>query len=503
MKAIIALFLLLSVSLVRGQQAEKQPNVIFIALDDLNDWVHAFGYEQAKTPNFDRLAKAGIKFSNAHTPGVYCAPSRTAIFTGMHASTTGCYNEQVFSYDHPQLTTLQMAFQQGGYQTFGAGKLYHHMPGHLDLRGWDQYFTRSQQVKDMGWTMNGYHMKDVPLPTPYPYSPFWANGKKGNFLEWGPIDNSREEEMVDPIRTNWACDVLKQKHDKPFFLALGLFSPHYPNYSPQKYFDLYDLDDIKLPPQKEDDLADLPAGIQKLMEGRTKSYFKTKELGLMKETLRAYLAAISFADAMVGRVLDAVESSSYKDNTIIVLWSDHGFHQGEKMMFGKHTLWERTSNIPFIWAGKGIAKNTEVKTTVSSIDIYPTLAEWCRLPVKTKFDGVSMAPVLKKPSKAKDRNVLLPHLDRGSYAVINKDWRYIYYNDGTEELYNEKVDPNEWYNLAGDKKYSAVINTMKKSAPAIFAPVATGTKDLKLVITGDTFHWEKKKAGETDKKAED
>lgn len=480
----------------KDSNSAKQPNVIFFAMDDLNDWVAPLGYLQAKTPNMDRLAKKGVVFTYAHAPGVFCTPSRTAIMTGLNASTTGCYGEDPFQYDHPDLVTIQMAFKQGGYNTFGAGKIYHHRGGFVDQRGWDEYFSRSQEEKDMGWEMNGYHMNDVPRPTPNPYSPYAVKNSKGDgaalHLEWGPIANEKEEDMVDVIRTNWACNVLQKKHDKPFFLALGLYSPHYPNYAPQKYFDMYDLDSIQLPPMKADDLDDLPEAIRKNMTNRSKQHKELEELGVLKDAVRGYLASTSFADAMLGRVLDALEKSPDKENTIIVFWSDQGFHHGEKMHWGKHTLWQRTSHVPFIWAGKGIPENAKVETSVSLIDMYPTFIELCKLPRVNNLEGVSLAPALKKPTVAKDRNVFLPSNEKGSYAVINTNWRYISYADGGEELYNVKEDPNEWNNLAGDEKYRTVMDDMKKSAPKVFAPAVTPKNDLKLVIEGDSFHWEKK-----------
>ncbi len=308
----------------KSNKSTNQPNVIFFSTDDLNDWVGPLGYNQAKTPNLDRLAKQGVVFSYAHAPCVFCAPSRAAITTGMNASTTGCYGEDPFQYDHPDLTTMQMAFKQGGYTTYGAGKIYHHRGGFVDLRGWDKYFSRSQEMRDMGWEMNGYHMNDVPLPNPYPYSPYYTKtGREGGsalHLEWGPIANEQEDDMVDAMRTNWACDILQQKHNKPFFLALGMYSPHYPNYAPQKYFDMYDLDAIRLPPFKEDDLDDLPDGIRKRMTNRSKQHQELEELGVLKEAVRAYLASVSFADAMLGRVMDALDASKYKNNTIIVFF---------------------------------------------------------------------------------------------------------------------------------------------------------------------------------------
>lgn len=480
----------------KATESANQPNVIFFAMDDLNDWVAPLGYNQAKTPNMDRLARQGLVFTYAHSPGVFCAPSRTAIMTGLNASTTGCYGEVPFEYDHPDLVTLQMDFKRGGYNTYGAGKIYHHRGGFLDLRGWDKYFSRSQEMRDLGWEMNSYYMKDAPRPTPFPYSPYYTKtGREGGsalHLEWGPIANDKEDSMVDAIRTNWACDILNQKHDKPFFLALGLYSPHYPNYAPQKYFDLYDLDSIQLPTYKDDDLEDLPDRIRKKMMNRSKQHKELEELGVLKNAVRAYLAATSFADAMLGRVLDALDASQYKNNTIIVFWSDQGFHHGEKMHWGKHTLWQRTSHVPFIWAGKGIPKNKKVETSVSLIDMYPTFVELCDLPKVKNLEGVSLVSSLKKPSSSIDRNVFLPSNERGSYAIINKNWRYIYYYDGGDELYNEKEDPNEWYNLAADEKYRPIISEMQKSAPKIFSPEVTPKNELRLVIEGDSFHWEKK-----------
>jgi arylsulfatase A-like enzyme len=474
-----------------------RPNVIMFVMDDLNDWVTPLGYKQVKTPNLDRLSTQGVTFTNAHAPGVFCAPSRTAIFTGMYASTTGCYENEVFHYDHPDLVTMQMAFKAAGYETYGAGKLYHHRSGYLDQRGWDEYFSRSQEMRDMGWEMNGYHMNDVPLPTPYPYSPYYRNtdrdGGSALHLEWGPIPNEKEDDMVDAMRTNWMCEVLGRKHDKPFFMALGMYSPHYPNYAPQKYFDMYDRDALELPPYKEDDLEDLSPAIRQFYTNRSRQHKELERYGALKDALQGYLASISFADAMLGRILDVLESSPHKDNTIVIMWSDQGFHHGEKGHWGKHTLWQRTTQVPFIWAGKGVAKNEDVSASVSLIDIYPTLIELCDLPVDDKFDGVSLVTSLKNPSTTQDRNVFIPHAERRSYAVVNEHWRYIHYKDGAEELYDVNKDPNEWYNIIDNEKYDPIVRDLKKAAPVVFAPQATPKNELKLIIEGDKFHWEKKK----------
>lgn len=474
-----------------------RPNVIMFVMDDLNDWVTPLGYNQVRTPNMDRLSIQGVTFTNAQAPGVFCAPSRTAIFTGMYASSTGCYENEVFRYDHPDLVTIQMAFKEAGYNTYGAGKLYHHRSGYVDLRGWDEYFTRSQEVRDMAYEMNSYYMDDVPRPDPYPYSPYYRNsdrdGKSALHLEWGPIPNEKEDEMADVIRTNWMCDMLKRNHEEPFFMALGMYSPHYPNYAPQKYFDMYDGDQLELPLYKEDDLDDLSPAIRKFYTNRSKQHKELEKYGALKDALEGYLASISFADANLGKLMDVLDASPYKDNTIVLVWSDQGFHHGEKGHWGKHTLWQRTTRVPFIWAGPGIASNQKVPATVSLIDIYPTLIELCNLPIDRKFEGVSLLSSLEYPSTAKDRNVFVPHAERRSYAVVNKDWRYIYYRDGAEEFYDVNKDPNEWYNLISDKTYDPIIEEMKKAAPVVFAPSATPRNELELIVEGDAFHWEKKK----------
>ena len=491
----LGLFLLLAGSCI--EKSATRPNVIMFVTDDLNDWVNPLGYSQAVTPNLDRLAKMGVSFTNAHAPGVYCAPSRTAIWTGLHASTTGCYENQIFHYDFPDLQTIQMAFKQAGYKAFGAGKLYHHRSGYVDLRGWDEYFARSQEVKDMAWEMNGYHMTDVPLPDPYPYSPYYTETEReirsAGHLEWGPIANEQEDDMVDAMRTNWACDKIREQHEKPFFLAVGMYLPHYPNYAPKKYFDLYDRDVIELPPYKEDDLDDLSPALRRRMLNRYRQHLELEKLGALKDAVLAYLACVSYADAMLGRILDALETSPYRDNTIVMFWSDQGFHHGEKGHWGKHTLWERTSHVPFIWAGKGIEKDQTVETTVSLIDIFPTLADLCDLNLESQVEGVSLASSLQDPSSAVERNVFLPSHERGGYSIINMDWRYIRNGDGSEELYNVREDPNEWNNLAGDESYREIIGDLQTSAPEEFAAEATARNSLRLVVEGDSFHWEKKK----------
>jgi len=490
------LFAILSILLATSAtaRAAERPNVIFFAVDDLCDWVGPLGHKQAQTPNMDALARAGVTFTNAHTAGTFCAPSRTAIFTGRHASTTGCYTTEVYFHDHPELQPLQMTFQKGGYKTFGAGKLFHHPAGYIDLRGWEEFFVRSERQKNAGWPLDSW-TDETPIPQPYPNSIYNRGRKPANrfFLEWGKVPNDREEEMADTIRTNWACDILRQEHDRPFFLGLGLYTPHFPNYAPEKYFDLYDVEAIKPPLYKADDLDDLPEKVKRAKMNRMRIHQRLVDTDSVEQAIHGYLASVSYADAMLGRILRTLRESPYADNTIVVLWSDHGYHHGEKGDWGKHTLWERTSNVPFIWSGGGIAKGADVQTTVSLIDMYPTFIDLCGLPTVEGLDGTSLAETLRDPSSASDRNVLLPYLQPEGYAIINQSWRYIHYSDGTEELYNVKNDPHEWDNLAVDSGHRDVIRQLQSAAPKTFAPAGTPKKTLRLVTENEQFRWTPKK----------
>jgi len=483
--------------LAGARGTRKSPNVLFFALDDLCDWVGPMGYGQAITPNINRLAESGVTFLNAHTAGIFCAPSRSAIFTGRHASNTGCYTTQVYFHNHPDIQPLQVTFQKGGYRTFGGGKLFHHPKGFADLRGWDEFFVRTEEQKQKGWPLNSWQMADEEIiPQPFPNSIYNRTDRPTKakwFLEWGKVLNENEEKMADTIRTEWACDLLKKKHDKPFFVGIGLYAPHFPNYCPEKYFDLYDRDKLVPPAYKADDLDDLPPAIRKAKIARGRIHKHLEQIGAVKDAIHGYLACVSYADAMLGRLMKAIEEGPNSNNTIIVLWSDHGYHHGEKMDWGKHTLWQRTSGVPFIWAGPGIKRGATVDSTVSLIDMYPTLIAQCGLPAVKGLDGTSLAPVLRNPAVAGDRNILLPGMSPGEYAIINRNWRYIHYKDETEELYNVRQDPNEWYNLAGNSDYEKIKARLRAAAPTTFAKTGPSRGEMELVIEGETFHWKLKK----------
>ncbi|MEM1295667.1 MAG: sulfatase-like hydrolase/transferase, partial [Verrucomicrobiota bacterium] len=474
---------------------DRPPNVLFLAVDDMNDWIGCLETTpRAITPNIDKLAARGVNFTNAHTAGVFCAPSRAAIFSGQFASTTGCYQTAHYFRSSPDIEALQMTFAKGGYTTLGAGKLFHHPAGAVDQRGWTEFYLRNQSQRENGWPMDSWS-EGTPIPNPFPAS-IYNKGKKitgGLFLEWGAIPNEKEEEMADTMRINWAVEQLGKKHDKPFFLACGIYAPHFPNYCPQKYFDLYDVENIELPPIKDDDLDDLPDRVRQQKTNRKKQHHdRLVEIDAVDDAILGYLACMSYADAMMGRVLDALEASPYAENTIVVFWSDHGYHHGEKGDWGKHTLWERTSNVPYIWAGPGVAKGAKTDVTASLIDMFPTFVELCGLPKPSQpLEGESLAATLANPTSAEDRIVFLPHMHPGEYAIINKDWRYIRYEDG-EELYDLKKDPNEWNNLASDPQYTELKAEMQKHAPETFAEPEEKLNARKdLLLEGEAFRWEK------------
>ena len=486
--AFLFLFLILPSAL------SAKPNVLFIAVDDMNDWIGPMETTpRAITPNIDKLAARGLTFTNAHTAGVFCAPSRAAIFSGQLASTTGCYTTATYWIENPDIQPLQVSFANSGYTTLGTGKLFHHPAGCIDQRGWNEFHLRTKTQRETGWPLDSWK-HDAPYPNPFPAS-IYNRGQTvtgGLFLEWGPVRDDQEEAMADTQRANWAVQQLQKEHDKPFFLGVGFYAPHFTNYCPQKYFDLYDPDKIELPPYKADDLDDLPPGVRKAKTARSRIHQRLESLDAVDDAIHGYLACISYADAMIGRVLDALEASPYADNTIVVLWSDHGYHQGQKGDWGKHTLWERTSNVPFIWAGPGVAKGAKTDTTVSLLDMYPTLTEMCELSKpKQRLEGRSIAHILKEPANQPDYTIVLPHMNPEEYAIINRDWRFIHYKDG-EELYNLRTDPNEWHNIVDKPRHAKLVQTLRGHAPKSWAkPGAKFNVRNDLVIEGESYRWER------------
>jgi arylsulfatase A-like enzyme len=412
------------------------PNILFISIDDLNDWVGVLGgYPGVKTPNIDRLAGRGTLFSNAQTPVPACNGARTAVLTGLQPNTTGIYsNVQDWRLSLSKVTTLPEYFRQNGYEVVGAGKIFH-----------DKF--NKPKVFDKYFPLSGS-----------PSSP-----DNSGPIQFGPINNSIED-MADAKTANFAKEYLEQDHSKPFFFALGIVKPHTDLSVPKEFFDLYPLKEVKLPNVKTDDLADV-ARMGKKLADPSGEYQQILDLGQDQEIVQAYLAAISFADAMIGRVLDALYSSSYADNTIVVLWSDNGWHLGEKLHWTKETLWEEATRVPLIISAPGIADSGEVSPqAVSLLDLYPTLLDLAGLAPKNDLEGESLLPLLNNPHYTRETPAI--SFWGHSFSVRTERWRYIQYFGSGEELYDHDNDPNEWTNLARDPQYESIKKELAQWLPS-------------------------------------
>jgi len=478
---------------------ENRPNIVFIVIDDLNDWVGTFGDPQAITPNIDRLAESGVLFERAYCAAPMCNASRASVMSGMYPYTTGIYDSEPLLYNRPDLVTMPAYFRRNGYSVHGGGKIFHHAAGNIDPSGFDEYYHWKQgaaaRAGEMDYLAN---YKDL-LGAGNERLAFSETSKEINniYFDYHAFDDELEARVADSMVTGWAVDFLNREHDKPFLLAVGLYSPHKPNYAPEHYYDLYPADQITLPPVKDNDLEDVPAKARHLRLLRAKGLFNT----VVKNDewggyVRGYLASISYADAQIGRVLDALQSSSHYNNTVVILWSDNGYHQGEKMHFGKKTLWERATHVPMIIAGPGVKRGGRCGTPVSLVDLYPTLIDLCGLPARDVLEGESLLSYLQDPSRNDDRHIVTTWhhpfdnpRKRPSISVRSRRWRYSRYTGGGEELFDEERDPNEWYNLAEDPDYTQVIAGMKAYLPKEVAKSATQKEDLELVIQGDTFFW--------------
>ena len=440
------------------EKAEEEPvakqNILFIAVDDLNDWIGPLkGHPQTKTPNIDKLASRAVLFTNAHTAAPACNPSRVALMTGQYPTSTGIYiNPQPWRPVLPDVITLPEYLRDNGYTAIGAGKIYH--GAYPDPQGWDDYFPSKEKTKP-----------DDPTPENVP-----VNGiPKTSHFDWGPLPDE-ESQMGDAKVAEWIAGQLQSDHEKPFFLAAGIYRPHLPWYVPQKYFDNYPIEDIQLPAFLEEDLDDVPeAGIK--MAKPDGDHAKVTKHDQWQKAVQGYLASIEFADAQVGKIIDALDKSKYKDNTIVVLWSDHGWHLGEKQHWRKFSLWERSTRIAFMVIAPNVTKPGKSMRPVNSVDIYPTLLDLTGLPKKEDLDGLSLRPLLESPDANWERPSITTH-GRGNHAIRDDQWRYIRYEDGGEELYDLENDANEWKNLASDEAYAEVKSRLSKWLPKSEAPSA-------------------------------
>ncbi len=474
--------------------ADRRPNVLFIAVDDLNDWVGCLGgHPQAETPNIDELARRGMLFSNAHCAAPACTPSRASLFTGQMPQNTG-----VWSNDGPKLNRLRRdpfllpdSFSRSGYRTLGTGKLgpnkscfqkfysvhqrwsplsseaVEYTPDELLSKGSDNprhvVTVRNQQYV---LPLNRMPSDRTPLDT------------KGESFDWGPFDVP-DNDFGDTQITNWAIKQLRAGSTKPLFLAVGYYRPHQPLWAPRRFFERFINDPAALPVVLEDDLEDLGKSARRwAVEPVTSGTHKTvRRFHQWRAAVEGYLACVSYVDHEIGRLLTALDESSIAENTLIILWSDHGWHLGEKQHWGKWTGWERSTRVPLIVVPprssqkKLAASGQRCDRPVNLIDLYPTLIQFCGLENPPhKLDGQSLVPLLEKPDSTAERSSITM-FGPGNASLRTDRWRFIRYADGSEELYDLTQDPREWVNLAGNSVHVERLAVLRsKIAPFLLVP---------------------------------
>jgi arylsulfatase A-like enzyme len=443
-----------------------RPNVLFISVDDLNDWIEPLGgHPQARTPNLKRLASQSVNFTHNYCASASCNPSRTALLTGQHCYTSGLYsNYQTWREVMPDAVTLPKYFSLNGYWSAGAGKIFHNnMP---DPQSWDDYFPSKEK-----------HMPNYFLPVTEGTVNMPVFHDMYMSFDWSPIDLA-DEQTGDYSSVAWVINQLKKEHTKPFFLACGIYRPHLPWYVPKKYFDMFPLESVKLPEVLENDLADVGERACEVAY-RGGGYHKhVLEAGQWQQAVQGYLASITYADALVGVLLDALENSPFAKNTIVILWSDHGWQLGEKEHWRKFALWEnvlRTVLMVKVPEGtpglaEGSADGALCSRITSLIDIFPTLVELCGLPLKQGLDGHSLIPLLKNPEAEWDYPAISTY-DFSEFSVRTQDWRYTRYIDDSEELYDHRKDPEEWTNLADKPQFQKIKERLSLHIPQDPAPL--------------------------------
>ena len=489
-------------------RAVGKPNVLFIICDDLNDWaLHPSGHPKAKTPNMDRLRNRSVSFSNAHVVVPVCGPSRKCLFSGLYPQTIDDYGFAPWNSVQAlkDCVPMPLHFRNCGYNVYGTGKLLH--------RGAEgDFYTDYGIGPDYGpWPWQG---KGKPGNTPHPVQfetwkehlptemhrdlnygtlsnvPDWKKGAvkgipgaKGWYYESGKpfkyVDTGNRDKTPDEISADWAVNILKKKHNRPFYLGVGFIRPHTPLYAPREYFDMFPLEDIQLPPYMKDDLNDCASVLRKRWQWGYKKYDALIKAGgekAWKEWVQAYLACVAFVDDQIGKVIEALDASPYRENTIVVLTGDNGYHVGEKDCIQKWHLWDESTHVPLFIHVPGSQENGQTcNHPVSLIDMYPTLLDLCGLPKEpnkgrsnTPLDGHSLQPLLKNPRSKEWNGPVIAFMgirdarESPHFSVRSNRYRYTLCGNGEEELYDHKNDPNEWYNLADKPQHAQTKKQLRK-----------------------------------------
>jgi choline-sulfatase len=453
-----------------------RPNVLFIAVDDLNDWVGCLqGHPQAKTPNIDRLAARGTLFTNAHCQAPLCNPSRSSLLTGLRPSSTGIYGLAPGIRDVAALkscVTLPQHFSRNGYFTANFGKVFH--DGAIPPR------LRSAEFDVWGIAPG------IPLPP----RKFVQTPSEIKAMDWGVYPHDDREQADWKIADAAIAQLKSVPAGKPFFLAVGFRLPHVPCFASQKWFDEFPAEQIQLPLVDEQDRKDVPPFAWylhwKLPEPRLSWLKKSNQ---WQPLVRAYLASTMFMDSQVGRVLDALDTAGLRDDTVVVLWSDHGWHLGEKGITGKNSLWERSTRVPLIFAGPSVQSTAVCSQPVELLDLYPTLIDLCGLPSHSGLEGHSLVPQLKDAKKPRERPAITTH-NQNNHSVRSEHYRYIRYADGSEEFYDHRSDPQEWTNLASDAKYADLKAEHARWLPKVNMPPVPGSAQRILTQVDGKWYWE-------------
>lgn len=461
-------------------KAGDRPNVVFIAVDDLNDWVGCLGgHPQAETPHIDELARRGMLFANAHCAAPACTPSRASLFTGQMPQNTG-----VWSNDGPKLKRLRRdpfllpdSFRGSGYRTLGTGKLG------PDKTCFQKFFNVDQRWSPLSSEVVEYTPTELPskgsddprhvvslreqqyvLPLNRMPSDRTPDDPKGESFDWGPFDVP-DRDFGDTQITDWAIKQLQGASAEPLFLAVGYYRPHQPLWAPKRFFERFEKNPATLPIVLQDDLDDVGAAarqwaMEPVTSGRHETVLRFQQ---WRGAVEGYLACVSYVDHEIGRLLAAIDESAMADNTWIVLWSDHGWHLGEKQHWGKWTGWERSTRVPLIMVPPRDARanlataGSRCDQPVNLIDLYPTLIELCDLKLPPHdLDGHSLVPLLRKPDQVTKR-FSVTMFGPGNGSLRTERWRYIHYLDGSEELYDLPADPREWVNLAGESEHKKIL----------------------------------------------
>lgn len=429
----------------------------------------------------DTLAGEGVSFTNAHVPAPICGPSRTAIMSGLWPSTTGIYtNSANYRRDLPGVISMPEHFRQNGYYVMGAGKLFHAGLPKIPEDAFDEYgeygssstpFTKDEMdlAKQDPFNRVVKNGKEYRLPlNGFPADRSW---RSSNTFDWGPVDVP-DEMFSDTVTANWAIEKLNESHDKPFFLAVGFHRPHQPLYNPKRFHDLYPPGSVVLPSAPKDDLADVPrAGKEYALAPNTSGLHKSvAQYGEWENAVSSYLASISFVDELIGNITTALKNSDYADNTLIVMWSDHGWHLGEKQHWGKATGWFRSTRIPMIIVPPnstqpaGFEPGRESTRMVNLLDLAPTIADAAGVPVRREWEGNSLLPLVGNP-KQDWQDHTHTTFGLGNHTISTESWQYIHYFDGSAELYNLENDPDEFNNVVNEPEYAVVVRRLRPYIP--------------------------------------